>query len=87
MVSVLPSRRMIRASRGKGTRLLRTPKPKEHRMPAEAIRAAIGDGAVFSLRPADEKYFSALKEYCAELRTDRTVLLGGIRAENRDTGG
>ena len=53
---------------------------------AERIRAAIGDGAVFSLRPADEKYFSALKEYCAELRTDRTVLLGGIRAENRDTG-
>ena len=53
---------------------------------AERIRAEIGEGAVFSLRPADEKYFDALKDYCSELRTDKTILLGGVRAENRNTG-
>ncbi len=53
---------------------------------AERIRSAIGEGSVFYLRSADEAHFSALRDFCAEIRADKNIVLGGIRAENRDTG-
>ncbi|MBR5427949.1 MAG: V-type ATP synthase subunit E [Clostridia bacterium] len=53
---------------------------------AKTIRSAIGEGSVFYLRSGDEKHYPALREFCAEIRADKNIAIGGIRAENRETG-
>lgn len=53
---------------------------------AKQIAERLGSACVLFLRPEDEAFFPALRPLCAGIETDRSILLGGIRAEAKDRG-
>ncbi|MBR1811315.1 MAG: V-type ATP synthase subunit E [Clostridia bacterium] len=53
---------------------------------AKQLCALMGADSVFYLRPEDERHFHALNTYCADIRADSQITLGGIRAVNESRG-
>lgn len=53
---------------------------------AEELKKSVGDGAVLFLRPADMKYADILREkFGAEIKEDGKIVLGGLRASDKDS--
>lgn len=52
---------------------------------AKSIISAIGDDAVIYIKEDDEKYSSRLKAFCKDVRTDKSIIIGGCKGENACT--
>ena len=48
------------------------------------IKKAIGDSCVIFLKPDDNKYAAELSGLCKEIKYDRSIEIGGCKAENLD---
>ena len=51
---------------------------------AKKLRGLFKGNAVFYIRPEDEMYKSALRDICGEVQTDKSIVLGGIKAVSAD---
>lgn len=49
---------------------------------AKNILSAIGDDAVIYVKEDDDKYSSRLKAFCKDVKTDKSIIIGGCKGEN-----